>query len=661
MNLFLDFESRSVISLNKTTAWVYAADPSTEATCCAFALDDKPVQFWLPESMPQPMQRMARRASAEDLLRAVAKADCIWTWNAQFDWLLWRNTAIRQRWDVDLWPVDRLRDIMALAAQCSLPKRLGACAKALGLDIGKDEAGGQLMKKLCRPKPAKRGAQSVSWHDDVGQHMRLCEYCMQDVEVARKIWRMLPPLDAMELSLWRHTLEVNNRGVQVDMELRHALDSLAAEESDRVAIEFQRLTGTDASVDTMSPKQITTFVRWLAGRGLQLPSLAKDEVEMALLRSDLSPEVRKALELRVRASHASTAKLAASARLVSTDNRMRGMLMYHGASTGRWTGKGFQLQNLPRGEGLDPDVLASAYQSGGIETVDLLYPDVSRAVSSCIRGVLVPKAGHTFLVGDFSAIEGRLLAWFAGEREVLDAYAKGLNVYKMSASAIYGVEPEKIDKSQRLIGKVAELALGYQGGQGAFSRFAAGYGLDLESVDSSDIIAKWRGRRLKTVRLWHELDQAAKSAIKFAPCGLGGKVQFRMHASESGNFLVMRIPSGRLLWYYKPTLEPGKFGEQICYWGEDSQTKSWRQEPTYGGKLAENLVSATARDVLAAALLRLERAGMRVVFHVHDEVICEVPNAAADVEKFTALMEQLPDWLDCLMKVEAWSGKRYRK
>ena len=336
------------------------------------------------------------------------------------------------------------------------------------------------------------------------------------------------------------------------------------------------------------------------------------------------------------------------------DERLRGMFMYHGAGTGRWTGRIVQLQNLPRGTFPDVDWAIELFRNHDLDMLSMFYGDVTPAAATCLRGMLIPAEGHDFVCADYSSIEGRVLAWLAGEESALDVYRSGRDPYKVAAAAIYHTSYDEVTKAQRQRGKVAELACGYQGSVNAFNAMAVNYGVNLPEDEVREIVGKWRDSRPVTVRFWYSLEKACTRAVE-EPGSVWtcGKIRFKV----SDGFLKMRLPSGRVLWYASPriALKEMSWGEQkavVAFDGVDSKTRKWGQQYLYGGLLAENATQATARDLLVNGMFAVEAAGYPIVLHVHDELV-------AEVEK---LMCRLPDWgKDIPVKAEGWRGKRYKK
>jgi DNA polymerase len=392
------------------------------------------------------------------------------------------------------------------------------------------------------------------------------------------------------------------------------------------------------------------------------------------------PQVKRLLEIRQELSKASTAKYKALINGLDGVDHIRSLLMYHGAGTGRWTAKRFQPQNLPsRGLAVDAEGVDGAIAAAKVGLLEELYSDVMGVASACIRGMLIASPGHRFISADFSAIEGRVLAWMAGEEHVLQAYVEGKRLYCVAAAGIYKVPYEEINEGRKhdpkykkmdSIGKVIELACGYQGSVGAFKAMAEGYGVEVPEDEAKEAIYAWRESRPLTVALWRGMEQAAIEAV-MSP---GTVTTYQMVKFKViGKYLLMKLPSGRFLYYFNPNVEekemPWKddqgnpcYKDCVSYWAVDSYTKKWSKCWGYGGLWTENAVQAVARDLMASAMLRVEAAGYPVVLTVHDELVSEAPVDHGSVEDYVKIMCDSPAWAaGCPVAAEGWSGPRYRK
>lgn len=394
-----------------------------------------------------------------------------------------------------------------------------------------------------------------------------------------------------------------------------------------------------------------------------------------------NPRFKRLLEIRQSLSKASTAKYKALLNGLNGDDRIRSLLLYHGCGTGRWSAKRFQPQNLPsRGLAIESDEVDSAIATAKLGLLDDIYGDVMGVASACIRGSLIPADGHRFICADFSAIEGRVLAWMAGEMTVVDAYLEGKRMYCVAAAGVFGKTYEEIYQGRKhdpykmmdACGKVIDLSGGYQGALDAFRNMERSLGLNLKLSDDQvrDNVYAWRDSRPQTVKLWRSLEDAAFKAVQ----NPGTLTTYRdIRFKVVGKFLLMRLPSNRLLYYFDPQIvekempwkdDDGQpvFKDVVSYMAVDSFTKKWTRQYGYGGLWTENAVQATARDLMAQAMIRLEAEGYPVILTVHDELLAEVLLGRGSVEEFVKIMTIVPPWATgCPVAAEGWEGNRYRK
>lgn len=657
--LHLDFETRSKVDLRKAGLHLYAADSSTEILCMAYAFDDEPVQLWkIGDESP---------AALWDYIRGGGP---IFAHNAAFERAVWNGVmCLNQPEDPAMFSESRMRCTMAMAYAMGLPGSLDDAAAAVGLAHRKDAKGSRIMLQLSKPRSVADDG-TVTWWDDPAKFEALYAYCKQDVEVERALHKRLVELSPAEQELWRIDQRINDRGVRVDVDALDKGIALVESEAKRLNAAMQVITGGAVSTCTATG-QLTDWLRW---SGVELGGVAKADVTELLSRDDLPALARRALELRKEAAKSSTAKLKAMRSRAGADGRMRGLFQYHGAATGRWAARGPQLQNLTRPVLLkDPaeqdDAIA---QFGNRDWLDLAYGSPLQVVSDCMRGMLIPADGHEFICCDYSNIEGRVLAWLAGEEWKLQAFrdfdaGTGTDLYLISAGRVNRCTPEQA-RPHRQIGKVAELALGYGGGVGAFQTMAANYGVHVEDERADQIKVAWREAHPKVVQFWRDLESAAIRAVAKGGIQRAGAIAFK----KSGSFLWCQLPSKRVLCYPYPEVAdkempwstPEKPASRPClsYMTVNSVTRKWERCDTYGGSLAENVTQAVARDLLADAIVKLEAADWKVVLHVHDEIVVEAPCGACSLDNLASLMMAAPAWAEGLpVAVTGWVGKRYRK
>lgn len=649
--LHIDVESRAVVDLRKTGVHVYWEDPHTDLWVVCYSVDDDEVLRWFPGD-PVP----------ELVAQAVKDRWLVFGHNVNFERLAWES-RLGPKYQ---WPIPRREDLRctaAMAAAMALPRDLGGAAMAMGLDENKDQAGKRLMLSMAKPRRMENGV--PYWWDVPERLERLAAYCEQDVRTERALTKKLRPLSDKEQKVFLLDMAINDRGVRIDAKSVAAAQAIVKTSLDQLDREIGVLT---RNVVTRA-SQASRLAEWLTAQGLDVESVDKASVRAAL-ESVTDPTLRRVLEIRQEAAKSSTAKLEAMRLRMSPDGRARENLLYHGAGTGRWSGKGIQLQNLPR-PSLSQDQIEVVFQALPAKDPAWLelWGSPLQVVSDSLRGMIWAAEGHEFVMADFSAIEGRVLAWLAGEAWKLDAYraydaGAGPDLYKLAASSIYGRPVDEITKDERQIGKTAELALGYCGGKGAFMAMAASYGIEVSEERAEEIKVAWREANPAIQGFWYGLDDAAMQAVrepgKTFRCG---PVQYAV----SGNILWCRLPSGRLLSYVDPKLREvetpwGAKRLAVTYMGVNSVTRKWERCKAYGGLYAENITQAVARDIMAEAMLRVEARGWPVVLTVHDEVVSEVPVGAATAEEYEAELCRGAAWAEGLpLAAEGCVSKRYRK
>lgn len=661
--LTIDFETRSAAPIRKVGAARYAEDRTTEAICLALKWQGEEPVIWY---SPAFRDGLTLPTVSDDTVRSMIKtADVIEAHNAQFEYFIWKY--VMPRYGFAMFDVKKLRCSAAKAATYGLPRSLEQACQVMKVRQQKDMEGSRLMMSLCRPRKALKAEMladpgwesKLYWRGTPADFTRLGIYCMQDVRAEEDFSDSLPDLPEAEQQLWLLDLAINDRGVHVDAPATTAIVQCLETHSSALIRKFCQLTGGQVN----SPRQREATLRHLIALGIQMDGLTANDVEAALASTE-NETARQILKIRQSLSKASTAKYKAFLEARNSDDRLRGMFMYHGAGTGRWTGKIVQPQNFPRGSFSDVDGAIRLFQAGDLEAVDLFYADPMVAAATCIRGMITPAEGHDFICADYSAIEGRVLAWLAGEEDALNVYREGRDPYKVAAAAIYHTTADAVDKSQRQVGKVAELACGYQGGVNAFNRMAENYGVELPESEVKSIVEKWRANRPETVRYWAELERACFAAVSKP----GAVYKYRnVKFTVRNGFLAVKLPSGRCLYYANPRIEQkemswGGMKAVVSYEGVNSMTRKWVRSYLYGGLLAENITQATARDVLVNGLFQVESRDYPVVLHVHDEAVAEVPETAGSVEEFEKLLCKTPVWAAGLpLKAEGWRGKRYKK
>lgn len=669
----IDFETRSTVDLRKTGMYVYAEAPTTDVWCACYALDEGEVKAWTP-GMPPPA----------DLFEAIQAGATLVAHNAGFERAIFAGVmGPRYGWPVP--PLGQWTCTAAMAAVMALPRSLDQVGAALGLPIQKDGAGHRLMLQMCKPRRT-RDADKVVWWDDAEKLARLIAYCKTDVEVERLVHTKLRELTPSEREIWILDQTINDRGVLVDLEAVAAAKVVVSETLARLNAELGRITRYAVT----SASQVGRMLEWFGQRGIVIEKLDKQTVGELLAASDEGdrdaaeldllgllvkndPDARRVLEIRREAAKSSTAKLEAFAARTCRDGRMRENLLYHGASTGRWAGKGAQLQNLPRpkikgGQQALAFELFDEASPSLTDLLDILIGPPMSVVSDCLRGMIVAAPGKDLIACDFSNIEGRVIAWLAGQNDLVEMFRSGGKIYETMAAAIYDKPVSAITKDsvERQLGKTAVLGCGYGMGWAKFiaTCLKAEPPIPVDENLARLVISRYREKNDRIVAYWGACEAAAIRAVKNPGQAVAcGHVVFGF----DGKYLRCMLPSGRKLWYAAPRLEyDEKFDKEgLTYLGVNSLTKKWGRQRTYGGRLAENITQAVARDLLAEAMLRLEAAGYPTVLTVHDEIVAEVPLGFGSVKEMEALMSELPEWarspVVLPVAAEGWRGPRYRK
>lgn len=653
----IDFETFSQCDLTKCGADVYAEDITTEVLCLAYAFNEDPIKEWLPgDELPI------------DLIDHVRKKGIIKGHNSgAFEYLIWNNCLPDEFLKLD---INQIEDTLAQTYAMSLPGALEKAAPAAGLDIKKDVKGKRVMLQLCKPKKNKDGSLTRYTPENAPEKFQvLYDYCKQDVEVERTLSRRLLKLSDSESKLWRLDWLINSRGVEIDVECAKNALEIVDLEKENLNLKMRNLTYNKvATCNAVS--QIVTF---LEAYGIEVESLAKEDLS-ALLETDLPDICRSVLLLRQEAAKTSTAKIKSMLMSAGDGSRIRGLFQYHGAITGRWAGRRVQLQNLPRPtlNQNEIDIIFNTLATKSIHNasreIDMIYGPIMPAISSCIRGFLCAKKGHDLISCDFSAIEARVLAWLADEQSVLDVFRGDGKIYEHAASGIYGVEVTNVTKDQRLIGKVAILALGYGGGVVAFQHMAKVYKVEISDSDAENIKLAWRDKNKKIVKYWYELENASiQAANNVGAQFTAGPKANKVTYLKKGSFLWCKLPSNRAICYPYPEINMvttpwGKEKRALTYMGVDSYTNKWTRLKTYGAKLSENITQAVARDILAESMFILERENYPIVMHIHDEIVVEVPKGFGSVNEVEGLMSIVPGWAKGLpLSAEGWRGDRFRK
>ena len=632
--LHIDIETYSGESLADCGVHRYAEHPEFQILLFAYAFDEAPVTVMdlaQGATLPAPVLR----ALTDPKVVKVAH-------NATFE-----RTCIGRMLGKELDPL-QWECTMAQCARCGLPLSLGEAAKALGLEVQKMTEGKKLIKQFCLPHEATLlgGSERVLPTDDLKGWQTFKDYCRMDVEVERELDKALAWLEPTqdEKALYALDQRINDRGVLVDMQLVDNAVRMDTIYKARLNVEAQQITGLS------NPNSATQLREWLGGRtGLQLDTLRKADLP-DIKGSTEDEDVHRVLQIRAEMAKTSNKKYEAMQKTVCRDSRVRGLLQYHGTRTGRWAGRLVQMQNLPQNHISDLGLARELLRDGDMDAMSLCYGNVPDTLSQLIRTAFVAPDGETFAVCDFSAIEARVLAWLAGEEWVLEVFRGHGKIYEATAAQMYGCSVEEISKTdpRRQKGKIAVLALGYQGGTGALAAMG-GERMGLSAEDMAGIVRDWRKANPHIVKCWTNIETAAQRCVT---TGIDQKVYgLIFHRRPEDGTMTIQLPSGRLLCYRSMTTGTNRFGNgSLKYRGVNSTTNQWGWIETYGGKLTENIVQAIARDCLAHTLLALDRNGYPTVFHVHDEVVCEVPKQEGPeaLKRIQKIFADVPDWAEGL-------------
>lgn len=661
MILTIDLETYSPQDIGKVGAYRYAQDPDFEILLCSAAVDDGRVQL-----TDTTENSLIGLTALKPLLfdpRYTKRA-----WNAAFEWwCLSERFHLTQQQRED-W-LEQWEDSMVHAMYCGLPASLKEAGKALRLpeDKAKMREGAALIRYFCCPcKPTKtNGGRTRNLPDhDPAKWEIFRQYNIRDVETERHIDNLLAPFTVPDFiwQQWRDDVRMNSRGIATDANLTSGALWCGQQYSAELFEEAQRITGL---TNPNAPGQLRD---WLNDNGADLPDLQKATVAEAL-KQPQNPAVKRVLEIRQGLGKSSLKKYDAIQAATGPDGRIRGTLQFYGATrTGRWAGRLLQVQNLPRTYLKHQNEVRQLIKGKQVDALEMIYGDVNDVLSQMIRTALIPAPGSVFIDADFSAIEARLIAWEAKEEWVLDVFRTTGKIYETTAAKMFGIPVETIVKghpnySYRQRGKVATLALGYQGGVGAMRRMDVSGALkDLPDEEIQDMVNRWREQNPNIVQLWRTMEHAAKFVInsKRGCLAIPG-VTFRMEASTTCPFpfMTMSLPSGRKLYYADP-----RVGDDGHIHYMEQTDRGWQDSETYGGKLTENLTQAIGRDCLEFALDNLKAAGFKVVFHIHDEVVIErqTNDPEADLYEVRRIMSQPAPWAKGLpLNAEGWVGDFFTK
>ena len=635
----IDFETRSKANLPDVGLDIYANDPSTEVLCIAFGNSQDTVKVKKPQN-PSTNELWP-------LMQHISKGGKIQAWNAMFEYAIWNCVCVPKYG----WPelkLDQVIDSMAIAAANNIPQSLDDAGSFMDSSHKKDPIGAKLIQKLC--KPHKDG-----FNEDPELMKQLFDYCAQDVRTEMSIVAGLRALSDDEYAVWNLTQRINLRGVPVDpKELQNAVKAVqtAQETIDQETI---KLTGC-------KPSERQKLLDWLNSKGAGMENMTSETVSKMLQRSNLHPDVKRALELRQEGSQTAVAKYAKMLE-IQRDGRIRNTLVYHGASTGRWASRGgLNLQNIARPVLSDSDIEAAIPKvfNEGVGSMQQL--------SSLVRSAIIAPDGQTFVDVDFSSIENRVGVYIASQKDKVEMFRKGLDEYKVFASeSLYHVPYDDVTKDMRQISKSAVLGCMFGQGSKGLVKYAEGMGVKLSGPDAENAVNNYRTSYAKVKAIWGICEAAAIDAVQNpgAPFKAGDKLVLKV----AKDALWMKLPSGRLICWQKPAVEmlTTPWGAQklgITVHTQNTYSRNWTRNALIGSSIFQSAVQGTARDFLAEAMLSLDKAGYSVINSIHDEVLLlvEEQNGESAMEEVIKLMTTPPKWApDFPLQAEGWYSKRYKK
>jgi DNA polymerase len=660
--LNIDIETYSSVDIKKSGLYKYVESPDFQILLFAYSVNGEPTQI---------IDLANGEQIPKDVVTALFNPEVIKkAYNAAFEWYCLSKHFIVPfpgNW------LSQWRCTMFHGLYCGFTAGLGVTAKVLGLpqDKHKMTVGSSLIKLFCTPtKPTKKNGNRTKTlpHHEPEKWQLFKEYCIQDVEVEKEIDKRLThfPVPEKEQKMWELDQRINAFGVKIDKELVDSALYISKLTTAQLTEEAISITGLN------NPNSDQQLSGWIAKKGIVMENMQAATVSEMIETLKANPgfsDVKRALELRQELSKTSVKKYVSMETVMCADGRVRGILQFYGANrTGRWAGRLVQVQNLPRNYLQTLDHARQLLKAKNADALKVIYGNIPDTLSQLIRTAFVPSEGNQLAIADFSAIEARVIAWLAGEQWRLDVFNTHGKIYEASASQMFGVPLELIKKGNpeyalRQRGKVAELALGYQGGPYALETMDYDKAIDPE--DRPGIVKRWRAANKRIVDLWFSLENAALSVMRTGqPAGVKGLILARESDIQNGlDFLTVTLPSGRKLFYVKPFLAENDFGkEAIHYFGLNQTTKKWEKQSTYGGKLTENIVQAIARDCLAITLERLENAGYQTVMHIHDEAVLDVPREKADLDTIIDIMRQPIEWAPGLpLNADGFVSDYYKK
>lgn len=650
MKLHIDIETYSSVDIKSSGAYKYCESIDFEILLIAYAFNDDPVKIidvtesGIPDFLKDALLSVEIEKHA---------------YNANFERIAFKAVGIDS-------PISQWHCTMVKAAYCGLPLGLGIVSNVLKLNgKGKLSSGSNLIKYFCCPVAATKtnGGRVRNFKEhDLFKWEEFKMYCMNDVVAEREIDRLLSKyqLPFQEQVYYCLDQMINDTGIMIDIPMATNICSIDQENFNNLESELKEITGLD------NPCSVSQLKGWISDKAQkEIKSLNKSELP-DLLQNVSDDTITRVILLRQKIAKTSIKKYTAMLNCVGEDGRIRGLFQFYGANrTGRWAGRLVQVQNLPQNHLDNLTDVRNTIANESYSELKNKFEDISDTLSQLIRTTFIASDNNILAIIDFSSIEARVIAWLANEQWRLDVFNSHGKIYEASASMMFGVPIEQIDKGSELRqkGKVAELALGYQGSIGALKAMG-GERMGLTDTEMKDIVSRWRLKSSKIVKLWADIEKASIYALK-----TGKKVVLSdnkgVNVSFDGLFLIIELPSGRGLYYYKPKIEYNDYGKElIVYQGLNQVTKKWESVDIYGGKFVENIVQAIARDILANAIMNVDSQGYKIVMHVHDELVVDIPefDSKKSLEKINNIMCNPPHWaLDLPLKADGYLTKFYKK
>jgi len=661
--LYVDIETRSRLDLRETGVYPYAE--ASEILCHVYWFEGS-FKVHIPLAHMREKLKSKMVVGTSEMMADYQSADEIIAHNANFE-----RTMLNAHGVTSEIPIEKWKCTQAKSAYHGLPHSLEKSSEALELEMAKDMGGRAVMLAMCKPKKKKDGTEE--WIEDRERFLSLVKYCITDVKVTKLLDETLDDLPEKERRIWCLDQRINDNGFPVNAPLAKKIVDWVEQEDEELIKEAVSIT--DGFIN--SPRQVNDTRRWLAMNGLELENLQASNVDR-ILETEIPENCRRVLEIRRTLSKSSTSK---HKRFLSMQRNgfVSGTLQYYGAGTGRWAGRGVQPQNFPRNCFDDTELEHLEACESKEDAIMVFGGTVFEIASRAVRGMISAPEGFKICATDYSSIESRVLGWLAGDDRIIDMYEKGTDIYKKNAESIFSKEYSEISKFERQIGKVAELALGYQGYTGAFAQMASSYGVKLTSGKDGemflengksvkDVVVAWRNSRPLVTRLWAQYERGALRAVRETVTVSVGKIDFKKEILGNHHCLTIRLPSGRKLFYPRIGITSkehfGKIKSTLCYFKYEQG--KFAETLTYGGQLVENVVQAIARDLMAEAMLKAWKEHRMIPsLTVHDEVVGLFKDEK-QVRKLEECMETLPEWggycgLKIPLKVETSLSRAYGK